>query len=88
MTLEELGHNKEWKEAVVVFAEESWSIPFTEKQRSYKVRSDAKWFDHNMNGMSLVGDCLDGTDNGIRLDHYIRDYTGSSWKIERCYILN
>ena len=71
-----------WKEAVVVFKESSFEKPFTELERSYQISSDAKYFDANMGGSSLFGNCLDGKDLGVRLDLYM--YEG--WKIDFCYI--
>ena len=41
-----------------------------------------------MGGYSIFGNCLDGTDQGVRLDWYMaeeRDING--WKVEDCYIL-
>ena len=56
--------------------------PFTELERSYQISSDAKYFDGNMSGNSLFGNCLDGKDLGVRLDYYM--YSG--WKVDFCYI--
>lgn len=41
-----------------------------------------------MSGYSIFGNCLDGTDQSVRLDYYMaeeRDING--WKVEDCYIL-
>ena len=70
-----------WKKAVIVFTESSFQKPFTEVQRSYQISSDAKYFNYNMNGSSLFGNCLDGSDDGVRLDRYFHE-----WKIDFCYI--
>jgi hypothetical protein len=70
-----------WKKAVIVFKESSFKKPFTEVQRSYEISSDAKYFNYNMNGSSLFGNCLDGSDDGVRLDRYFHE-----WKIDFCYI--
>ena len=78
----ELQSNKDWKEAVLVFTADSFEKPFTELERSYKISSGDKYFDANMGGSSLYGNCLDGKDLGVRLDHYI--YSG--WKVEYAYI--
>lgn len=85
LTFKELQDNKNWKEAVIVFTEDSYSKPFTEIERSYRVHSDAKYFDSTKIGNSLFGDCLDGTDLGVRLDVYIHDIE-NKWKVEYCYI--
>jgi hypothetical protein len=90
ITFRELGESKDWKEAVIVFTNRSFGVlkQYTLEERSYKVSSDAKWFDNNKNGMSLFGDCLDGKDNGVRLDHYMRltPEEGKRWEVEYCYI--
>jgi hypothetical protein len=89
ITLEQLGNMKDWEEAVIVFTAESFDYKYTETERSYKVASNAKWFNPNMIGMSLIGDCLDGQDNGVRLDKYMRllPNEGNKWKVEYCYII-
>lgn len=87
-TFEELENNKNWSEAVVVFTEDSFNEQYTEIQRSYAIKSDEKWFDSRMNGNSLFGNCLDGTDQGVRLDIYMRmlPSEGKRWSVDYCYI--
>ena len=82
VSFSDLQKTDAWKEAVVVFKESSFEKPFTELERSYQISSDAKYFDANMGGSSLFGNCLDGKDLGVRLDLYM--YEG--WKIDFCYI--
>lgn len=77
-----LCDKKNWKKAVVVFTEASFTRPYSEIERSYQISSDAKYFDGNMIGNSLFGNCLDGNDSGVRLDNYM--YSG--WKVDYCYI--
>ena len=74
----ESGENKE---AVIVFTEDSFSKDYSVEQRSYVVSSNNKMFNPEALGSSLSGDCLDGTDNGVRLDWYI-----GKWHVEYCYI--
>lgn len=81
LTLNQLSKKNDWKEAVVVFTEDSFNRKYPEITRSYEVTSDNKYFDANMNGNSLYGDCLDGTDDDVRLDWYTKE-----WKVEYCYI--
>jgi hypothetical protein len=78
----DLQRNKDWKKAVVVFTESSFQKPFTELERSYQISSDAKYFDGNMGGNSLFGNCLDGKDVGVRLDKYFHE----GWEPEFAYI--
>ena len=69
---------------VVVFKQESWPDAKEEyalESRSYALSSDNKFFVPGMGGNSIYADCLDGTDRGVRLDWYLRD-----WKIDYCYI--
>ena len=82
VSFSDLQKNDVWKEAVIVFTESSFKIPYAERDRSYTISSDAKYFDANMNGSSLFGNCLDGVDLGVRLDHYMYD----GWKVDYCYI--
>ena len=77
------GEDKSPLRAVVVFPEDTFSKPFTETERSYRFSSDNKGFLPNMNSSSIFGDCLDGTDKGIRLDEYIY----YSWKVDYCYLI-
>lgn len=67
---------------------------FHKRERSYFISSNNKAFRPDMNGYSIFGSCLDGTDNNVRLDAYMADEHGSAngWKVETCcivvYILN
>lgn len=83
LTLSQLSENKSWREAVIVFTEDSWSRVYSLESRSYKVHCNAKYFDANMIGSSLFGDALDGTDDGVRLDKYM---AYDNWKVDYCYI--
>lgn len=86
-------HNKThdyWKdkiEAVIVFTEDSFDREYSEESRSYKVNSDNKTF-RDCCSNSLYGSCLDGTDQFVRLDHYMNWYgRENGWKVEYCYLL-
>lgn len=81
-TLHELANDKTWEEAVIVFTEDTFDKPYTELERSYKVNHDCRYFDPSKIANSIFGNCLDGIDIGVRLDHYI--YQG--WEIDYCYI--
>ena len=74
--------------AHIIFTEDSFNRPYSLLSRTYLISSDNKAFWCNMGGYSIFGYCLDGTDQGVRLDGYMaeeRDITG--WKVEDCYIL-
>lgn len=77
---------KERLEGIVVFTEDSYYKPFTEKERSYRVSSDNKAFLPNQLGNSIFGDCLDENDLGVRLDWYMHD-DEKPWKVEYCYLI-
>lgn len=53
---------------------------YTEKERSYRVSSDNKFFIPGQIGQSIFADCLDGIDIGVRLDYY------KDWDVDYCYI--
>lgn len=52
--------------------------------RTYLVSSDNKAFQPNKGGYSIFGDCLDGTDQGVRLEQYIKEEYGGKdgWVVE------
>lgn len=92
LTLEQLSNHKEWSEAVIVFKQESFGVKrrqFTLTECSYKVKSTAKYFDPSMIGNSLIGDCLDEKDLGVRLDIYMNrsPSEGARWEVDYCYII-
>jgi len=82
LTLEELRNAKDWEEAVIVFTKDSFREEFSEESRSYMVNSMQKYFQDGMISNSLFGNCLDGQDDGVRLDWYMPE-----WKVEYCYII-
>lgn len=68
--------------AVVVFKQGSWfNAEYTEVQRSYRFVSDNKYFLPDMCGNSIYANCLDGSENGVRLDWYL-----GKWEVDYCYI--
>lgn len=83
LKMQDLRDRKDWKRAVVVFTKDSFANEYSEVERSYEISSDAKMF-NNMCGSSLFGCCLDGKDNCVRLDWYMR---GGGWKVDYCYII-
>ena len=73
----------------VVFTEDSFDKPYSEKSRTYVISSDNKAFQSGMGGYSVYASCLDGSDPCVRLDGYMFDEHGgeNGWKIEKCYML-
>lgn len=73
---------------VIVFTKGSFSREYDELSRSYRVNSSEKVFNDTMGGFSLYGNCLDGTDLGVRLERYMEAYgNDNGWKVDYCYML-
>lgn len=72
----------------LIFSQESFQSPYSEKSRTYQISSDNKAFNCTTGGYSIFGDSLDGIDRGVRLDLYMADERGGKdgWKVERCYM--
>lgn len=62
---------------------------YSQLERTYVVSSDNKAFQSGKSGYSIFGSCLDGTDQGVRLDLYMRDEHGgkNGWTVEDCYVI-
>lgn len=75
--------------AHIIFTEESFKKKYPLLSRTYRITSDEKAFWPSMADYSLFGDCLDGTDQGVRLDYYMEEERANveGWKVEDCYIL-
>ena len=74
--------------AHIVFTEDSFNRPYPLLGRSYIFSSDNKAFYPNMGGYSIFACCLDGSDQGVRLDWYISEEGNEDgWKVQDCYIL-
>ena len=70
----------------IVFTPESFQKPYTLEERTYRVSSDCNWFNKRIS-TSLYGDCLDGTDHGVRLDAYMKDFGNrDGWIVAECYV--
>ena len=75
------GNNEDYEHAitgVIVYKQSNWKKPYTEEQRSYRVSSCNRAFQLGKFANSMCGCCLDGTDQGVRLDLY-------DWDIDYCY---
>lgn len=75
--------------AHIIFTEDSFDNEYSLLSRTYRITSDEKAFWPSMAGYSVFGDCLDGTDQGVRLDYYMQKERANvnGWKVEDCYIL-
>ena len=74
---------KERITVIAVITPESFDKPYTEIQRSYAFTNDNKAFLPNQCSNSIFSYCLDGTDDGVRLDWYVP----KEWKVDYCYIM-
>lgn len=63
---------------VVVYKSSNWKTPYDERARSYRVWNCNRAFQDGKISNSIFGDCLDGSDVGVRLDWY-------NWDIDYCY---
>lgn len=92
LTLNDLSTKKDWKKAVVVFKQESFDKEYSLESRSYAISSGENYFQSDKISNSLYGDCLDGSENGVRLDLYIHsvpeDNIGKPWIVDYCYIVD
>lgn len=68
----------------IVFSEENFKDVYSEQSRTYVVSSNNKAYIPGAGGYSIYGSCLDGTDQNIRLEGYMRGE--KAWQIERCYM--
>lgn len=83
MRFHNLKTNEDYDKAitgVIVYKQSNWKNeePYTEKERSYRVSSANRHFQAGKFSNSLFGYCLDGTDQGVRLDWY-------NWEPDYCY---
>jgi hypothetical protein len=67
---------------VAVLTPDSFDKEYDEEGRSYRFNNYNKAF-LPMTSSSIFSSCLDGTDDGVRLDWYI---DGGHWKVERVYV--
>ena len=88
--LEEYLTNNHEGKGVIVFKQGKWfNKEYSETERSYEVHGNCKWFDHTKLGKSIFGYCLDGKDEGVRLDYYMFycDKPEDNWQVDYCYIV-
>lgn len=64
--------------AVIVFKQSNFEDEYSELERSYRSYSDQWGWSYETLGNCRIGDCLDGTDNGVRLDWQL-------WEVEYWY---
>ena len=64
-------------------------VPADERSQTYVISSDNKAFQPNKGGYSIFGCCLDGTDQGVRLERYMQAEHGgeTGWVAEDCCLV-
>ena len=75
---EEEDQAKVW--GVIVYKQSNWQKKYSVKSRSYKVANCNRAYQNGKIANSVFGYCLDGTDDGVRLDWY-------KWEPEYCYMM-
>lgn len=78
----EATHPKEHLTAHIVYKEESWNRPYPLESRTYVVSSCNRAFEPGKISNSIFADCLDGSEFGVRLDWYKKD-----WIVDYCYLV-
>lgn len=75
--------------AHITFTSNSFTKPYSETERTYVISSNNKAFQSGCNGYSIFASCLNGSDENIRLDAYMKaeNRDGNGWKIEKCVIV-
>ena len=74
--------------AHIIFTEDSFTKEYPLLSHTYRFSSDNKAFWPHMFSKSIFACCLDGTDQGVRLDWYMAEESNpGDWKVEDCYIL-
>lgn len=87
-----IAHNKdhlaEPMTAFIVFSESNWpDRHYPVRSRTYEIRSDSNAFRPKSCSASLFGSCADGTDQGVRLDWYMKDFGNKNgWVVDYCYL--
>lgn len=83
------NHLAEPLTACIVFSESNWpDRHYPVQSRTYEIRSDNKAF-RSCCSSSLYGSCLDGTDEGVRLDWYMKDFGNKNgWLVDYCYLMD
>lgn len=61
-------------------------VPHDVRSRTYVISSNNKAFQPDQGGYSIFGSCLDGTDQGVRLERYMQAEHGgeTGWVVEDC----
>lgn len=74
---------------VVVFKQNpTWEKEYSEESRSYRVSGKCNLFYPDFISTSVFGECLDGSEDGVRLDWYMHaDKPEERWQVDYCYIL-
>ena len=74
---------------VIVFKQiPAWDKEYSLESRSYVVDGNANAFDSSKISTALPAGNLDGTDEDVRLDWYMKDPNPKyRWQVDYCYLL-
>lgn len=79
---------KEKLTAHIIFAENSFTQKYPLLSRTYRITSDEKSYQPDKDGYSIFGECLDRTDQDVRLEHYMAEEgVDDGWKVQDGYML-
>ncbi|MDE7242527.1 MAG: hypothetical protein K2O18_00915 [Oscillospiraceae bacterium] len=79
---------KEDLTAHIIFTADSFAEPYSLLSRTYSFNSNNNGFWPDKFSRSIFAYCLDGTDQGVRLDWYmLEEGNKDGWNVQDCYIL-
>lgn len=65
-----------------------WNKAYPLESRSYKVSGQDNYFQDGKISNAILGFAIDGSDDGVRLDWYMREEKPEDrWQVDYCYIL-
>ena len=81
--------NPETLYGAVVIASESFDKEYPLEDNTYIISSESKAFKPNMLGYSIYANNITGTDNGVRLDNYLKEEKAgkNGWIVDKCFII-
>lgn len=80
--MNECNVTRNHRTAIIVYDQSNFVYPYPQESRSYASHSDQWGWNNALAGRCRIGDCLDGTDQGVRLDHYNWVVEGWYWEDE------
>jgi hypothetical protein len=75
----ELLERNDWESVLIIYSQDNFDKEYTEEQRTYRVKK-CNVEPYTFGIPKVIGDCIDGTDNYVRLD--AQDWEMESYKFE------